>query len=116
MAGGSPVADRASQLEAVRKMLLAMVQDVRVVLIKLADQTQTLRYLAGRGDDQARSTAPRAIPSSCSRRSPTGWGSGSSNGSWRTWRSAAVDPIHTRRIAPASSTRSAPIVRPTSGR
>jgi len=30
-------ADHAAQLEAVRKMLLAMVQDVRVVLLKLAD-------------------------------------------------------------------------------
>jgi GTP pyrophosphokinase len=52
-------ADRSAQLEALRKMLLAMVQDVRVVLIKLADQTQTLRYLAGRGDDPARQAAAR---------------------------------------------------------
>ena len=34
----------AAQLEALRKMLLAMVQDVRVVLIKLADHLQDLRY------------------------------------------------------------------------
>ncbi len=40
-------------------MLLAMVQDVRVVLIKLADQAQTLRFLAGRGDDPARQSAAR---------------------------------------------------------
>src|SRR4051794_18685651 len=33
-------ADHTAQLEAVRKMLLAMVQDARVVLLKLADQTQ----------------------------------------------------------------------------
>ncbi len=51
--------DRSAQLEALRKMLLAMVQDVRVVLVKLADQTQTLRYLAGRGDDPARQAAAR---------------------------------------------------------
>ncbi len=51
--------DRSAQLEALRKMLLAMVQDVRVVLVKLADQTQTLRYLAGRGDDFARQAAAR---------------------------------------------------------
>jgi GTP pyrophosphokinase len=37
---------QAAQLEALRKMLLAMVQDVRVVLIKLADRTQELRFLA----------------------------------------------------------------------
>src|SRR5262249_57102478 len=57
--GGSRPAERAAQLEALRKMLLAMVQDARVVLIKLADQTQTLRYLAGRGDPAARMTAAR---------------------------------------------------------
>lgn len=34
---------QAAQLEALRKMLLAMVQDVRVVLIKLADHLQELR-------------------------------------------------------------------------
>lgn len=34
---------QAAQLEALRKMLLAMVQDVRVVLIKLADHLQDLR-------------------------------------------------------------------------
>jgi GTP pyrophosphokinase len=51
--------ERSAQLEAVRKMLLAMVQDVRVVLIKLADQAQTLRFLAGRGDDPARQSAAR---------------------------------------------------------
>ena len=34
------------ELESLRKMLLAIVQDIRVVLIKLADELQTLRYLA----------------------------------------------------------------------
>ncbi len=38
-------ASRDSQLESLRKMLLAMVQDVRVVLLRLASRTQTLRYL-----------------------------------------------------------------------
>ncbi len=51
--------DRQGQLETLRKMLLAMVQDVRVVLIKLADQTQQLRYLAGRGDEAQRKLAAR---------------------------------------------------------
>ncbi|MGH8679043.1 MAG: HD domain-containing protein, partial [Burkholderiales bacterium] len=45
--------DKAAQLEALRKMLLAMVQDVRVVVLKLADQVQVLRYLVGRGDAAA---------------------------------------------------------------
>ncbi len=40
---GTARADGANQLEGLRKMLLAMAQDVRVVLIKLADHTQTMR-------------------------------------------------------------------------
>ncbi|MDP2239787.1 MAG: bifunctional (p)ppGpp synthetase/guanosine-3',5'-bis(diphosphate) 3'-pyrophosphohydrolase [Burkholderiales bacterium] len=36
---------QAAQLEALRKMLLAMVQDIRVVLIKLADHVQGMRYI-----------------------------------------------------------------------
>lgn len=35
-----------AQKEALRKMLLAMVEDIRVVLLRLASRTQTLRYLA----------------------------------------------------------------------
>jgi len=46
--------EQAAQLEALRKMLLAMVQDVRVVLIKLADHTQDLRYAVKSGDQAAR--------------------------------------------------------------
>jgi GTP pyrophosphokinase len=38
------------QLEALRKMLLAMVQDVRVVLIKLADHLRELRVVVKSGD------------------------------------------------------------------
>jgi GTP pyrophosphokinase len=37
--------DQSKQVESLRKMLLAMVQDIRVVLIKLAERTQTLRSL-----------------------------------------------------------------------
>jgi GTP pyrophosphokinase len=56
---GGRSADRAAQLESLRKMLLAMVQDIRVVLVALADQTQRLRYLAGHGDAPARESAAR---------------------------------------------------------
>jgi GTP pyrophosphokinase len=41
---GSPE-ERARQAETMRKMLLAMVADIRVVLIKLAWRTQTMHYL-----------------------------------------------------------------------
>ena len=51
---GQRSTDQAVQLEALRKMLLAMVQDVRVVLIKLADHTQQLRSLVGAMDESLR--------------------------------------------------------------
>ena len=38
-------ADKESQAEVLRKMLLGMVSDLRVVLLRLASRTQTLRYL-----------------------------------------------------------------------
>ncbi|PHV12167.1 RelA/SpoT family protein [Chitinimonas sp. BJB300] len=38
--------DAQQQIETVRKMLLAMVEDIRVVLVKLAWRTQTMHYLA----------------------------------------------------------------------
>ena len=57
--GASRPEERAAQLESLRKMLLAMVQDIRVVLIALADQTRRLRYLAAQGDEAAREAAAR---------------------------------------------------------
>ena len=48
-----------AQLEGLRKMLLAMVQDFRVVLIKLASHTQTLRSLVKGGDEAHRQAAAR---------------------------------------------------------
>ena len=47
-------AEHAAQAERLRKMLLAMVDDIRIVLIKLAERVQTLRFLAnGHGDSRA---------------------------------------------------------------
>jgi len=40
-----------AQIEVLRKMLLAMVEDIRVVLLRLASRTQTLRFYAGVPDD-----------------------------------------------------------------
>ena len=39
------------QTETLRKMLLAMVEDIRVVMLRLASRTQTLRYYTERPDD-----------------------------------------------------------------
>ena len=51
--------DRDRQLDSLRKMFLAMAQDLRVVLIKLADQVQTLRELAGNSSAPLRETCGR---------------------------------------------------------
>ena len=57
--GAGTSAERGAQLESLRKMLLAMVQDMRVVLIALADETQRLRFVAGQGDANTRSALAR---------------------------------------------------------
>ena len=49
--------ERDLQAENLRKMLLAMVEDIRVVLLKLAERTQALRWLVG---SEAASSADRA--------------------------------------------------------
>ncbi len=45
--GRDAQAARRAQVEALRKMLLAFAQDIRVVLIRLASRLQSLRYYAG---------------------------------------------------------------------
>jgi GTP pyrophosphokinase len=45
LSGSGDPHERAAQSERLRKMLLAMVEDVRVVLVKLAERTQALRFL-----------------------------------------------------------------------
>jgi GTP pyrophosphokinase len=49
--------DDIEQIESLRKMLLAMVQDIRVVLIKLAERTQTMRNLSGATTEQQKQIA-----------------------------------------------------------
>jgi GTP pyrophosphokinase len=44
--------EAAQQIESLRKMLLAMVQDIRVVLIKLAERTQAMRHLSSASPEQ----------------------------------------------------------------
>ncbi|MGA9666853.1 MAG: bifunctional (p)ppGpp synthetase/guanosine-3',5'-bis(diphosphate) 3'-pyrophosphohydrolase [Gallionella sp.] len=51
--------EAAQQIESLRKMLLAMVGDIRIVLIKLAERTQTLRHLSGASTDQQKLIAQR---------------------------------------------------------
>ena len=49
--------EAAQQIESLRKMLLAMVEDIRVVLIKLAERTQTMRCLSGANPEQQKQIA-----------------------------------------------------------
>jgi GTP pyrophosphokinase len=49
--------ESAHQVESLRQMLLAMVEDIRVVLIKLAERTQTLRNLSGAPAEQQQQIA-----------------------------------------------------------
>jgi len=57
LASGADDQQRAVQAENLRKMLLAMVGDVRVVLIKLAERAQALRYLMGTAKADPRASA-----------------------------------------------------------
>jgi GTP pyrophosphokinase len=50
-AGEVNPAEMKAQIEVLRKMLLAMVEDIRVVLLRLASRTQTLRFYAANPDD-----------------------------------------------------------------
>ncbi|HEX7329137.1 MAG TPA: bifunctional (p)ppGpp synthetase/guanosine-3',5'-bis(diphosphate) 3'-pyrophosphohydrolase [Casimicrobiaceae bacterium] len=59
-AAGADAAERAAQAENLRKMLLAMVEDIRVVLIKLAERTQALRWLMT-GDEARRRAVAREV-------------------------------------------------------
>ena len=55
---GEGVAEARAQAEVLRKMLLAMADDIRVVVLRLASRVQTLRYLGAHGgplrDEMAR--------------------------------------------------------------
>ena len=53
--------DAAPQAEVLRKMLLAMVADIRVVLLRLASRTQTLRWLARAPDAERASIARETL-------------------------------------------------------
>jgi len=57
MPGTQGAEEAAQQVETLRKMLLAMVEDIRVVLIKLAERTQTLRNLSRANSELQRQVA-----------------------------------------------------------
>ncbi|MDQ5887009.1 MAG: pyrophosphokinae [Pseudomonadota bacterium] len=53
--------ERHQQAEALRKMLLAMVEDIRAVLVKLAWRTQTMHYLSHCSAELAREVARETL-------------------------------------------------------
>src|SRR6266850_3003210 len=53
--------DSQSQAEVLRKMLLAMVEDIRVVLLRLASRTQTLRWLVNSPEAARRELARETL-------------------------------------------------------
>ena len=71
------------QNEVLRKMVLGMVEDVRVVLIRLASRTQTLRWFSKESRNSSRSSAKR------SRNLPAAWRSSTSCASRRATRRAS---------------------------
>ena len=52
---------RRAQAEVLRKMLLAMIGDIRVVLLRLASRTQSLRYLALAPEAEQRAVAQETL-------------------------------------------------------
>jgi len=52
---------RAEQSEILRKMVLGMVEDIRVVLIRLASRTQTLRWFAKHASEERRGYAEETL-------------------------------------------------------
>ena len=60
--GGKPSDDeQEKQSEVLRKMVLAMVEDIRVVLIRLASRTQTLRFFAKNPNAERESYAQESL-------------------------------------------------------
>ena len=92
------ISDSHAQAESIRKMLVAMAEDVRVVVIKLADPAPQHEDPGTTGARTGSAPFPRKRWTS-TRRWHTGWACGTSSGSWRTSLSERWDPDEYKKIS-----------------
>ena len=84
------------QAENIRKMLLAMNEDIRVILIKLADRLHNMRTMQYQSPDKQRSKSHETMEIYAP--IATVWVSEALKMSWKTWHCVHLDPVAYKEI------------------